>query len=127
MVNFYAIGQYMSLTLTKKTRKVTSYRNTFELGDCLLGERHGSAAERLIAGSRQTLVKDQQQQQVMATVMSSMMNSMIAPQAVTGYQRSTNMALPPSYDTNVTAMQPNVMSGIIYYVLNQPKFGGTIK
>ncbi|XP_053990810.1 splicing factor 3B subunit 4-like isoform X1 [Hylaeus volcanicus] len=77
------------------------------------GERHGSAAERLIAGSRQTLVKDQQQQQVMATVMSSMMNSMMAPQAVTGYQRSTNMALPPSFDTNVIPMQPNVMSGMM--------------
>lgn len=49
------------------------------------GERHGSAAERLIAGSRQTLVKDQQQQQVMATVMSSMMNSMLPPQAMPGF------------------------------------------
>lgn len=41
------------------------------------GERHGSAAERMLAGNRQTLLKDQQQQQVMANVMSTMMSSIV--------------------------------------------------
>lgn len=47
------------------------------------GERHGSAAERLLAGSRQSLLKDQQQQQVMANVMSTMMSSMVVPTGAT--------------------------------------------
>lgn len=44
-----------------------------------LGERHGSAAERLLAGSRVSLMKEQQQQHVMANVMSSMLSSMAVP------------------------------------------------
>lgn len=91
---------------------------------CLLGERHGSAAERLLAGSRQTLLKDQQQQQVMANVMSTMMSSMVPPTPLGSIPSAPVTAPPPPapYPPMQTSLLPTPSAtGANTTALRQPQ------